>query len=304
MSADMSALILVAAAAPLAVLLAVTFRLRAVGTSTTGLGRALVAGGIIGPAVAILTHGIVAALAGSMVVGLADSGAHLLDQFRADPTLSDVLRSPWVLVLLIDVVVVAPLTEEVAKALGALTGRPGDRRAALLAGVAAGTGFAIVEDIVYGAGAASFGGSWVPLVVARAMGAAVHPLATGLVMLGWWDWRHNRDAAALARGYFGGVGVHALWNGAQVAMLVAMVATENTNAGRTLLAASLAFTGAFGLMAMGGLWSLTRRVAAGGHGLLPSLEEPRAMAAWMILAAAMLAPVAFIAIAYPEFIAL
>ena len=148
----------------------------------------------------------------------------MLDSLRIDPRLTDILSSPWVLLLLVDLAVVAPLTEETGKALGAGLARPAARRDAFVSGVAAGAGFAIVENILYASVAATVGGPWPAVVVARAMGAAVHPLASGLVVMGWWDARHGGGGPAMAKGFFAGAGVHAAWNASMVALVVAETA--------------------------------------------------------------------------------
>lgn len=290
----------VAALVPLAILAWVSWRISTPQDESPLVIAALVGGAVIGPIVALASYGVAAVIAGSLVQGMVEPGQALLEELHVDPVLGDLLRSPWVLVMLVGTVIVAPFTEEAGKALGALFGRPMTRRAALLAGVAAGAGFAVVEDILYGWGASQFGGSWEPILAMRALGAAVHPLATGLVMLGWWEFRSQRDGAALARGYLSGVGVHALWNGAQVAMVV--VAASSAVSGSVLVPASLAFTGTLGVIAAGALWRLTDAVAAGRPNTLPSLADPRAMAGWMMLSASMLVPIAFVAIAYPEFL--
>lgn len=292
------AMIVVAAAAPLAVFAWVRHRLLDAGARS--LGAAFSGGAILGPVVAIVSFGFVVVVAGSLVRELVDPGQALLRRLQVDPSLARVLRTGWVLVLLVEVVAVAPLTEEIAKALGAVFGKPTDRRGAFCCGVAAGAGFAIVEDIIYGIGAVASGEPWTPLLAARALGSAVHPLATGLVMLGWWDWRERRDPVGLARGYIAGVTVHALWNGAQVAMIVAIVSGPASADAWGI--AALAFTGALGMVALATLWKMTELVAAGGEVRLRPLSEPRTMAAWLLLSASMLVPVAFVAFLFPDFI--
>ena len=291
------ALFVAAAAAPVAVLLAVLGR-----TGGRPLPRALAGGAIAGPLVAVAGHAIVFAFAAAFLLGFLDSGRELLDSLRVDPRITDVLSSPWVLLLLVDVSVVAPLTEETGKALGARFARPATRGEAFVAGVTAGTGFAIVENVLYATMGALFGGPWAAIVVARAMGAAVHPLATGLVMTGWWDARHGRGGAALARGFFAGAGVHAVWNGAMVALVVAGTAIRVNGAPGMTGAASLAFTGALGAVAAAVLWVVTEAVADGrdpATAVRPS--EARTVAAWVLLAASLLVPVAVIIVAFPSF---
>ncbi|NIW73800.1 MAG: PrsW family intramembrane metalloprotease, partial [Gemmatimonadetes bacterium] len=45
-----------------------------------------------------------------------------------------------------------------------------DRQSAFLAGVAAGTGFAILENVLYASSSGFFGQSWQTVVVARMLG--------------------------------------------------------------------------------------------------------------------------------------
>ena len=113
------ALVTAAAVAPLAVLGAVWGRL-----GQPFPWRALVIGAVVGPAVAIVTYPLVAAFAFAFILGFADSGRHLVESLQADPRLVSVLASPWVIVLLVEVVTVAPLTEEFGKALSASWARP------------------------------------------------------------------------------------------------------------------------------------------------------------------------------------
>ncbi|NIS37015.1 MAG: PrsW family intramembrane metalloprotease, partial [Actinobacteria bacterium] len=56
---------------------------------------------------------------------------------------------------------------------------------------AAGAGFAVVENVLYALGGAWASGPWTAILLARLPGAAVHPLASGLVVLGWWELRRE-----------------------------------------------------------------------------------------------------------------
>jgi RsiW-degrading membrane proteinase PrsW (M82 family) len=286
-----------AAAAPLAVLLGVLGRMG--GRLPT---PALIGGAILGPVVAIVGHAMVFAFAAAFLLGFLEAGRTLFEDLRVDPRITEILASPWLLLVLVDVSVVAPLTEETGKALGARLARPASRRDAFLAGVAAGAGFAIVENVLYALAGAVFGGPWPAIVVARAMGAAVHPLATGLVVTGWWDARHGGGGPALGRGFFAGAGVHALWNASIVALGVAETAISVSEAPGMMGVASLAFTAALGVVAAALLWTVTGSVIAGRD---PSsavrVSEARAVAAWIVLAASLLVPVAVLVLAFPSF---
>lgn len=290
-------LFVAAAAAPLAVLLGVLGRMG--GRLPT---PALIGGGILGPVVAVVGHAAVFGFAAAFLLGFLEAGRALLEELRVDPRITEILASPWVLLVLVDVSVVAPLIEETGKALGARLARPAGRREAFLAGVAAGAGFAIVENVLYALAGAAFGGPWAAIVVARAMGAAVHPLASGLVVTGWWEAGHGGDRGALGRGLFAGVGVHALWNGSVVALAVSETAIRVAGAPGMMGAASLAFTGALGVVAAAVLWTVTGSVIAGRDpSVAVRVSEARAVAAWIVLAASLLVPTAVLILAFPSF---
>ncbi len=292
------ALVVGSAGVPLAALLFASGRLeRPVPTS------AVVGGGTIGIAIAVLSHAFVFAFAYAFFFGFADEAAALLDELQIDPRWSAALGSPWTILLLIEVAVVAPLTEEVGKAIGSRVFRVTDRRSAFLAGVAAGTGFAIIENIAYGFGGGFFGAPWEAIVIGRMMGAAVHPLASGLVVMGWWEWRQDRDLSRLAVRFFTGAGVHAVWNGSLVALGIAATAFDTDTEFGTFTVVSLAYTAALGVVAAAFLWRVTVSVA-GDQERLVSLDarDGRVVGAWIVLAASFLVPMAVLLLAYPNFV--
>jgi len=293
-----AALFLAAAAAPGAVLFAVIGRMN---------GKvpiaALIGGAILGPLVASVGHAVVFAFAASFFLGFLDAGRALFDELRVDPRITEILSSPWLLLFLVHVAVVAPLTEETGKALGARFAQPASRQAAFLAGVTAGTGFAIVENVLYAAAAVTFGGPWPAILVARAMGAGVHPLATGLVVTGWWDARHGGGGRALGRAFLAGAAIHALWNASVVALAVSETAIHVSGAPGMMGVTSLAFSGALGVVAVAVLWTVTGSVIVGKE-LSPAVrasEGGRAIAAWIVLAASLLVPTAVLIMAFPSF---
>jgi hypothetical protein len=203
-----------------------------------------------------------------------------------------------VVLLLVDVAVVAPLTEEAGKALGAFWfAPPKDRREAFLTGVAAGTGFAVVENVLYAGLAAAFEGPMQVVVLARMLGAAVHPLASGLVAIGVYDRQKGEGSAALLRGYGAGVGVHALWNGSLVVLAVAATVAEASSEA-TVELVQLAFSAVLGAVLGAVLWIRVGRVAE-------DAGEPAwsraALAAWILLCASLLIPVAVIVLMFPLF---
>ena len=296
--ASVLALGVASAGAPAAALLFVSGRLERNPPMAAVFG-----GGTIGVAIAVLSHGIVFAFAFAFFLGFADEASLLLDQLRIDLRLSTALGSRWTILFVFEVVIVAPLTEEAGKAVGSRVFRVTDRRGAFLAGVAAGTGFAIVENVVYGLGGGFLGASWEAIVTGRMMGAAMHPLASGLVVMGWWEWRRNRNMGQLVGRFFSGVGVHALWNGSIVVLGVAATAFDTESSFSTYTVVSLAYTAALGAVTAAVLWRATASVAEGNEKLLSfDATDGRVVGAWAVLAASFLVPMAMLILAYPDFV--
>ncbi len=282
---------------PIAALLAVWGRLS---------GRlpvpAIFGGAIVGVIVALLSYGVVLAFAYAFLLGFASEGAELLDALQLDPRLTTVLASPWTLLFIAELVIVAPVTEEFGKALGARWSRPSSSQDAFLTGVAAGAGFAVVENVLYALGGAWVGGPWTAILLGRLPGAAVHPLASGLVVLGWWEWRNRRHRGRSARLIFGGIGVHALWNGSLVALAITEIAFEVGSSLEEYAAATLAYVAAMGVVAAAALWRLSGWVSrAAPDRPLKGLADGRTLAAWAVLGASLLIPVAILLHAIPDF---
>lgn len=292
-----TALLVAAAAAPTAVLAAVWGRL-----NVRFPVPSLIGGALIGPLFALLSQPLVAGFAVAFILGFADSGRKLLESLRADPSVVTLLASPWVLLTLIELAVVVPPCEELGKALGAALFRPANRREAFVSGVAAGVGFAVIENILYASLGGTFGGPWPAIALARSMGAAVHALASGLVVMGWWEARQTRRALPAVRGFLAGAGVHALWNGSLVVVGVVETAIRQSPTWRPLGPVSLAYAAVLGVVLAAALWRVTVSVAAD--------EEPfagvnfafaRPLAAWTVLAASLLLPIVALLLAFPGF---
>jgi len=262
---------------------------------------AAVGGAFGGAVVALLSHAVVFGFAYLFFLGFADAAVDLLDVLRVDPRFVAAAGSPWALLLFIELAVVAPLTEEVGKAVGASVFRPVDRRTAFMSGVAAGAGFAMVENLLYASFGGFLGGAWEPIVVARMLGAAVHPLATGLVVLGWWEWRQSQDFGQLAKRFFAGAGVHAIWNASLVVIAIAALALELDSLGEWGVV-SLAYSAGLGAVAAAVLWRLTASVDDNSGIALLDSRDGRVMAAWTLIAASFLVPVAMLVLVYPAFL--
>jgi RsiW-degrading membrane proteinase PrsW (M82 family) len=152
-----------------------------------------------------------------LVFGFADTmlplAEELLEALQFGP-LTEELVSPWFLVALVELALIAPLVEELVKPLPLLPllKRLDSPRDALLAGALAGAGFAAVENLLY---AATVGSGWGGVLAMRAMGVALHPFGAGLMAVAWWRVLHGESGAAggWVRSYGLAAGVHALWNG-------------------------------------------------------------------------------------------
>lgn len=291
------ALVLPAIALPVAVLLAVRARL--------GLDiapAALAGGGLVAPLIALLSQPFVAAFAYAFFLGFGDSGRRLFDALRVDPHLTTALASPWVILLLAEVALVVPFVEEFAKALGASFARPLSRQQAFLAGVTAGCAFAAIENILYVSSGAMSGGPWEAVVAIRMLGAAVHPLATGLTMLGYREWKAYGDGGALLRGYLSAAGVHMLWNGSTLVCGVVVTAIFTSGTPDHYGVIALTYAAMLGVVLGAALWQVTRTAASGDAGVLRwRLNDGEALAAWTVLASTLLVPVSILLLAFPGF---
>lgn len=254
-------------------------------------------GATAGTSLAYLLNTLLSAAVLFLVFGLADTllplGEDLLEalQFGA---LTEELLSPWFLVALVEIAVIAPLVEELVKplALLPLLKRVDSARDALLLGMLAGTGFAVVENLLYAAFSSS---AWGGVLAARAMGAALHPFGAGLMAVAWWRvQRREPDAAAgWARNYGLAVGAHALWNGTcVVAAAVGYVwfqGWELDLLGLSTGALLVALLAAEGIGLLVALRALVRRLdpeAGATH-----LADERALAVWGLACLVVLLPV-------------
>ncbi|HSG79675.1 MAG TPA: PrsW family glutamic-type intramembrane protease [Acidimicrobiia bacterium] len=263
--------------------------------------RAAIGGTVVGITVALVSHGVVLAFAYAFLLGFAEAATDFLDALSVDPKLTEILGSPWTILLMIEVAVVAPLTEEFGKALGGRWQRPGSRREAFVAGAAAGAGFAVAENVLYASGALWFGVPWTALLLGRSMGAAVHVFGSGLVSMGWWQWRATGESRHMWRGYASGVAVHALWNGSLVVLSVADGAYQLTESTLGFPALSLAYSAVIGAVTAAGLWMTTRALRDDDRGRVGlRLAEASGIGGWIVVAASLLVPVAMLVLTFPR----
>ena len=209
--------VLAAALPPLAALSLATQRLGGVTTWRRALAG-LLSGSLLATQLAVLLGAAVSLLAYALVLPLRDLVAHVL----ASTSLEELFYSPALVFALVEVAVVAPLVEELAKPLGAmlLARRLRGPAEAFLVGMAGGVGFAILENMLYEAAGARI---WAGVATLRAVGGVLHPLNAGLVAVGWYGVRHGVPGAwRRLLGLYGlAVGAHALWNGGLTVLLSA-----------------------------------------------------------------------------------
>jgi RsiW-degrading membrane proteinase PrsW (M82 family) len=239
---------------------------------------------------------LVSGLAGTMLPLAED----LMDALMFGP-LTEELLSPWFLVALVEIAIVAPLVEELVKPLPLLPllKRLESPRDALLLGALAGAGFAAVENLLY---VALVGSAWGGVLAARALGAALHPFGAGLMAVAWWHTlRHESGSAARwFRNYGLAVGAHALWNGTcVVAAAVGYVWFQGWEVdllGVTDAAVLLALLAVEGIGLLVALRALARRlepIPKEGEPVTqpPILPTERALAVWGLACLVVLLPV-------------
>ncbi len=215
-------LLLVGATVP--PLLAVSwFTAHKAGSLTWRRGLVALAGGAtIGVLVALILEIMLPLIVLSVVLNLAEIvTARLEDLFTAlaGENIAAAITEPGFIFLLIQLAIIAPLAEEIAKPLVTLPliGHL-SRRDTFLIGAMAGAGFAALENVLY-AGLGFY--LWAGILVVRALGGAIHPLGSGLVALGWRSVLRNEPGAWLNwLTRFGlAVGIHALWNGGSLLVI-------------------------------------------------------------------------------------
>ena len=129
--------------------------------------------------------------------------------------------SPLVIFFLILVAIQAPIPEEFTKGLSAAIAGSNieNERQALLIGICAGAGFAIIENMIYeGLYTPRGGWSWGGVTALRGIGSVLHPLCTGIVSLGLYRARQGQLGAWFKAGLTA-IGLHTLWNGGFIAFV-------------------------------------------------------------------------------------
>jgi len=210
--------------------------------------------------------------------------------------------SPLILVFLAVVALQAPIPEEFAKALGVpMFGRARIRneRQAFAIGLAAGAGFAILENMLYeGLYASHNGWGWAAITLLRSFGSVLHPLCTGIIALGWFRMKEG-GAGKLFKAYLLSVGLHTLWNGGFEPLLYltgldyfAGSGSSLSLYGETLSALLVGYL----ILLSSGLWLLLRRIVNQiservTPTLMPAAVSRRAVATWALACALVIVPI-------------
>lgn len=133
--------------------------------------------------------------------------------------IAEAVTDPGFLFIFIQIAVIAPIAEEIAKPLVLLPLLKDTRRQeAFWLGALAGAGFAALENVIYAGAAVSM---WGGILLVRALGAGLHPLCAGLVAVGWRDFLHQEKNANSNwwRRFGMAVAIHAVWNGGSLLVI-------------------------------------------------------------------------------------
>jgi RsiW-degrading membrane proteinase PrsW (M82 family) len=129
------------------------------------------------------------------------------------------LTDPDFIYIFVQLAVIAPLAEELAKPLVTLPLlRRLGKKEAFWIGALAGAGFAALENVIYATAGLSI---WAGILLVRALGGALHPLGSGLVAQGWHAVLHGEKEAGRSwwKRFGIAVAVHAAWNGGSLLVI-------------------------------------------------------------------------------------
>ena len=183
---------------------------------------AFAGGATVSVFIAIILEILLPVIVLSLVFNLANT---LSDQvqalFRAlsNENIADALTNPSFIYIFVQIAIIAPLAEELAKPLITLPMLKGlGKQESFWIGALAGAGFAALENIIY---AMSGFGIWAGILLIRSLGGALHPVGSGLVAQGWHGiLNKEKDAGKNWLKRFGiAVAVHAAWNGGSLLVI-------------------------------------------------------------------------------------
>lgn len=208
---------------------------------------------------------------------------------------------PWALALIIELVVLAPLVEELLKPFGSILRRPKTRKDAFLFGAAAGIGFAIIETLVYASGGL-LGVDWFAISITRMIGVGLHPFGAALIAVAVFERRN------IVRAYGIAIAAHASWNGTIAVTIVAYTQEGLSSENLVWGVAMFSLLTVIGTVILIGLLSLAAAIRNDQPvqflGVLDRLGDRQGIGALAIVATAVAFPFALAMIAFPSFLAL
>ncbi|MDJ0924305.1 MAG: PrsW family glutamic-type intramembrane protease [Acidimicrobiia bacterium] len=276
----------------------------------------LVLGAAVVPAFVLILHGVFVVVGYNLVAPIVGPAREFWEQLRADPDLFRILTSGSALLLIIELAVVAPLAEESLKPLAALVRRPRTARDAFILGAAAGTGFAMIENLLYASG--WFFGSlegWLPVAVMRMLGAGLHAFGAGMLAWGYFQlrtgsrgrWRRFWVSCWIA------LTAHGLWNGS-IGVAVVLAASRETGGLRGRYDAYawgvvlLVLLAVLGVLILAALLLAAKRIGGGANPLQAVARGEagtrQGIAAWGLVSSACLIPATIVILVYPNVVAL
>lgn len=265
---------------------------------------ALVAGSTLSILMAILLETFLPFLAYNILYPLEDLAYTFSDTlgFGSSGFLERLFFSPVILVFLLFTAFQAPLPEEFAKALTIpFFGRKRiqSESQAFMIGLAAGAGFAILENMLYEGLYAQWGGwSWGGITLLRGLGSVLHPLCTGIVALGWFR-AGQGGFKELLKAYGIAVGLHTLWNGGFLPFVYLSGLENFTGTYETFSIYGEAIEIVLVIFLTGlslGLWWLLRRIVLTmavdvAPDLAPVRISTRSLAFWCLACALLIIPI-------------
>ena len=299
-------LFLLGASLPTFAVLAWAFRRMGWPVTWRQAGLMLVAGSTLSIAVAILLEGFLPILYYYLVEPFASVAVELLDIFYiGGPELIERLfYSPLLVFFFIFIALQTPIPEEFAKMLGpALMGkRIAIERQAFSIGLAAGAGFAILENMLYqGMYAQTSGWGWAGITLLRGIGSTNHALWTAIISLAWFRARRREKGwfGSLARACLLSIGLHTLWNGGFEALVYLTGMDYFSGLGPTISLygeyIEILLVVYLVVLSTGLWWLLQRYVSSLGE--QTQLEQaaipvsPRSLAAWAVACAFIIIPI-------------
>jgi RsiW-degrading membrane proteinase PrsW (M82 family) len=254
--------------------------------------------------IAIVLEIVLPVIVLSLVNDMADAVTdrlRLLFHDLSNRDIAAVLTDRSFVYLFVQLAIIAPLAEELAKPLVTLPLlRRLNRQEAFWVGALAGAGFAALENVVYATSGLAI---WAGILIVRALGGALHPLGSGLMAQGWWSvLRREPDSGKNWLKRFSiAFAIHAAWNGGSLlvislggAGLFGELPPEIGVLGLSAAGTTLAFLIILGLMALwiGRFYGHDRPLlSVEDEGKVEFASSDRALAVWALICLVAIVPI-------------